>query len=90
MSNAIQMRIRDAVAMEVTPSTGMFRIQKVRQCSLLTLEPFCLDKAGSDGDDWQKVRLMPALLRIFTRVNLLVMVGQDQGMVCRYALLAEP
>ena len=56
----------------------------------MTLEPFNLDKPESDGGDWQKVRLMPALLRIFTRVNLLVMVGEDQGMVFRYALLAEP
>ena len=33
---------------------------------------------------------MPALLRIFTRVNLLVMVGEEQGMVCSHALLTEP
>ena len=56
----------------------------------LILEPSYLDKSKSDGRDWQKVRLMPALLRIFTRVNLLVMVGEDQGMVGRHALLAEP
>ena len=56
----------------------------------LILEPSYLDKSKSDGRDWQKVRLMPALLRIFTRVNLLVMVGEDQGMVGRHALLAKP
>ena len=89
MSNAIQMRIRDAVAMEVTPSTGMFGCRGRIQSLSLTLEPSLLEKSESDGGDWQKVRLMPALLRIFTRVNLLVMVGEDQGMVCRHALLAE-
>ena len=75
--------------MEVTASTSMFRVQKAQPFLPLTLEPSYLDKPESDAGDWQKVRLMPALLRIFTRVNLLVMVGQDQGMVCKYALLAE-
>ena len=89
MSNAIQMRIRDAVAMEVTPSTGMFVCRR-RNKFPLTLGPSYLEKSESDSGDWQKVRLMPALLRIFTRVNLLVMVGEEQGMICSHALLAKP
>ena len=64
-------------------------MQETQQPLPLTLEPSYPEKSESDGGDWQKVRLMPALLRIFTRVNLLVMVGEDQGMVGRHALLAE-
>lgn len=35
------------------------------------------DNWEQDHGDWQKVRLMPALLRIFTRVNLLAFIGED-------------
>lgn len=45
----------------------------------LTSELSRLDVCVQDHGDWQKVRLMPALLRIFTRVNLLVFIGEDQG-----------
>ena len=51
---------------------------------------FYLGKIEQDHGEWQKVRLMPALLRIFTRVNLLVMVGEDQGENLSQILLAEP
>lgn len=53
---------------------------KTPQSLVLTHKPPCLDKCKQDHGGWQKVRLMPALLRIFTRVNLLVMVGEEQGM----------
>ena len=51
---------------------------------------FNLGKSEQDDGEWQKVRLMPALLRIFTRVNLLVMVGEDQGENVSQILLTEP
>lgn len=46
----------------------------------LTHELLRPDNWEQDHGDWQKVRLMPALLRIFTRVNLLAFIGEDQGM----------
>ena len=45
----------------------------------LTHELSPLDKCEQDHGNWQKVRLMPALLRIFTRVNFLAFIGEDQG-----------
>ena len=83
MSNAIQMRIKEAVAMEVEPVSGMSMLRLLQGDSQrLIFDTQCLGKAGHVDNEWQKVRLMPALLRIFTRVNLLVMVGEDQGMKC--------
>lgn len=58
MSNSFQMRIRDAVALEI---------------ALLN------DKSEQNHGDWQKLRLTTALLRIFTRVNLSVFIGEDQA-----------
>lgn len=55
-------------------------MRKKSQPLALIHKPSCLDKCKQDHGGWQKVRLMPALLRIFTRVNLLVMVGEEQGM----------
>ncbi len=43
-------------------------------------EPSLLDKCEQGHGEWQKVRLMPTFLRIFTRVNLLAFFGEDQGM----------
>lgn len=36
-------------------------------------------KAKQNQDKWQKIRLMPALLHIFTRVNLMVFIGEEQA-----------
>ncbi|MCJ1400968.1 hypothetical protein MMC11_004179 [Xylographa trunciseda] len=58
MSSAFQIRIEEAVALEVANLN---------------------DKCEKNHGDWQKVRLMPALLRIFTRVNLLAFIGEDQA-----------
>ena len=52
---------------------------KTTQSLALTEELSGFDKREQGHGGWQKVRLMPALLRIFTRVNLLVMVGEKQG-----------
>ncbi|KAL8825471.1 MAG: hypothetical protein Q9170_007776 [Blastenia crenularia] len=55
------------------------------------VEAVAAEVASSDGtpnpeqSEWQSVRLMPALLRIFTRVNLLAFVGEDEGL--EFALL---
>lgn len=56
---------------------------------VLTHESVSLDKCVQDHGDWQKVRLMPALLRIFTRVNLLAFIGEDQGMQLSTSLPAK-
>ena len=83
MSDAFQMRIREAVALEVSPPSSMC-VQRKRPYMLeflaLTHKPSPLDKSEQDHGDWQKVQLMPALLRIFTCVNLLAFIGEDQGM----------
>lgn len=55
-------------------------MRKKPQPLALIRKSSCLDKCIQDHGGWQKVRLMPALLRIFTRVNLLVMVDEEQGM----------
>ena len=47
----------------------------------LTHEPSQLDASDQDQGDWQKVQLMPALLRLFTRVNLYAFIGEEQGMI---------
>ena len=81
MSNAFQMRIKEAVALEVaSPDCTCIRRELTYQCLSLTYEPSRLGKCKQDHEDWQKVRLMPALLRIFTRVNLLAFIGEEQGM----------
>ncbi len=43
-------------------------------------EPSLLDKCEQGHGEWQKVRLMPTFLRIFTRVNHLAFFGEHQGM----------
>lgn len=52
------------------------------QSRTLTHMPSRLAQYNQDDDDdeWRTVRIMPALLRIFTRVNLLVFIGEEQGM----------
>jgi hypothetical protein len=83
MSSAFQMRIREAVALEVAPPKGTFVHRKALwplQSLKLTHEFAGPDQYEQDHGDWQKVRLMPALLRIFTRVNLMAFIGEDQGM----------
>lgn len=36
-------------------------------------------KGPKESNEWKRIRLMPALLRTFTRVNLLAFLGEDQG-----------
>ena len=57
----------------------MERKSCLSQSFALTNEASPLDSCEQDHDEWQNVRLMPALLRIFTRVNLLAFVGENQG-----------
>ena len=56
------------------------------QSLALTHDASPLDSGEPDHGEWQKVRLMPALLRIFTRVNLLAFVGENQGIEISAAL----
>lgn len=37
------------------------------------------DGKSSDGGGWQRMRLWPAFLRIVTRINLWVLVGEEIG-----------
>ena len=36
-----------------------------------------MTEAGEDG--WHKVRIMPTLLRIFTRVSIVSFIGEEEG-----------
>lgn len=34
---------------------------------------------NTETEGWSSIRLMPALLRIFTRVNLLIFLGEEEA-----------
>ncbi|PQE16361.1 cytochrome P450 protein [Rutstroemia sp. NJR-2017a WRK4] len=52
---------------------------RIKEAIDLEVAPLTDKKFKTDEREWRKVRLMPALLRIFTRVNLLVFIGEEQG-----------
>lgn len=78
MSHTFQMRIEKAVALKVTPSNGMHAWRRKFAAGVPALT-YRLDQYNQKETEWTMVRLMPALLRIFTRVNLLAFIGEDQG-----------
>lgn len=56
-------------------STLKMRIQEAIAIEMAPLE----DKLKKNQGEWRKVRLMPALLRSFNRVNLFAFVGEGQA-----------
>jgi hypothetical protein len=66
-------RVRDAVAREMISSTSSdVAVIKIMLMVIIV---------GRDEDGWQKLRIMPALLRIFTHVSLASFIGEDEGII---------
>ncbi|KAM5472032.1 hypothetical protein MferCBS49748_001480 [Microsporum ferrugineum] len=51
--------------------------ERVRKAMTLEMSPLSDD--ACEKNEWRPVRLMPVLLRIFTSVNLLPLVGEEQA-----------
>ncbi|EFE32897.1 uncharacterized protein ARB_00355 [Trichophyton benhamiae CBS 112371] len=51
--------------------------ERVRKSMALEMSPPANE--ACEKNEWRQVRLMPVLLRIFTSVNLLPLVGEEQG-----------
>ncbi|QSZ34439.1 hypothetical protein DSL72_006031 [Monilinia vaccinii-corymbosi] len=53
--------------------------KRVKDATELEMRPLSSTNENETQNPWRKVRVMPALLRIFTRVNLIVFMGQEHA-----------
>ena len=80
LSSALQNRVTEAMAMEVAPRNGTWDSKTSQVPSIVLIRERSISDLSDEKDDtWQTIRLFPALLRILTRINLLVFVGENHG-----------